>query len=222
MNDSRPTEATSRPRSAGGIAKKPIGNWIQTVSGGMVFPTAPDPREINLEDIAHSLAMQCRFNGHCREFYSVAQHSVIVSRHCHRFPLLGLMHDAAEAYVGDIVRPIKLQIKAFSELEQTVWRSIAAMFGLPMRASAAARDEVLRMDAAVLATELRDLMAPPPWPWAGNQKPLEEVIVPVEWREAKRMFLDRFRLLTEEPLPGPRRTNEENQVDPRAQPASQI
>lgn len=197
--------------------KKPLSNWIQTVSGGMVFPMAPDPREINIEDIAHSLAMQCRFNGHCREFYSVAQHSVIVSRHCHRFPLLGLMHDAAEAYVGDIVRPIKLQIKAFSELEKTVWRSIAAELGrLPLRASTAERDEVLRMDAAVLATELRDLMAPPPRPWAGSQNPLEEVIVPVEWREAKQMFLDRYRLLTEEPLAGPRRTNEENQVDPRA------
>lgn len=197
------------------IEKKPLANWIQTASGRMVFPTGPDPQQICIEDIAHSLALQCRFNGHCREFYSVAQHSVIVSLNCRRFPLLGLMHDAAEAYVGDVVRPIKLQIKAFGELEQLAWRSIASELGLPMRGSAAARDEVLRMDAAVLATEVRDLMAPPPRPWACNQKPLEQVIVPVEWREAKRMFLDRFRLLTEEPLPGPRRTNEENQVDPR-------
>lgn len=87
-------------------------NWIETASG-LQFHFPPKTGEISIYDIAHQLANQCRFNGACREFYSVAQHSVLVARLLEasgaspRIQLLGLLHDAHEAYLGDLVRPLK-------------------------------------------------------------------------------------------------------------------
>ena len=85
-----------------------VGDWIQTMSGVIFYPLDPRPEEIRIEDIAHALSHQCRFAGHCREFYSVAEHSVRVSRELpQEFMLWGLLHDASEAYLVDLPRPIK-------------------------------------------------------------------------------------------------------------------
>ena len=87
---------------------------IQTYTGKWVNPLDVDPNQVELADIAHALAMTCRFSGHCQQFYSVAEHCVRVSlqlqlQHRHNIPLLllGLLHDAAEAYLPDLVAPIK-------------------------------------------------------------------------------------------------------------------
>ena len=85
-----------------------VGDWIQTYTGKQFWPIDPRACEITIEDIAHALSLQCRFSGHCREFYSVAQHSCLVSSYCiDEDAGWGLLHDAAEAYLVDLPRPIK-------------------------------------------------------------------------------------------------------------------
>ncbi|MFG0247924.1 MAG: phosphohydrolase, partial [Phycisphaeraceae bacterium JB051] len=78
-------------------------SWIQTYTGKAFYPLREDPGIIDIRDIAHALSLQCRFNGHCSDFYSVAQHSVHVSEVVPQaFALWGLLHDAAEAYMSDL------------------------------------------------------------------------------------------------------------------------
>lgn len=110
------------------------GYFMHTWSGQKFFPLDPRPDEINIGDIAHALANQCRFNGHTTKFYSVAEHVW----HCSylvppEFALEALLHDAAEAYVGDIIRPLKLipDIKAvYGPIEEAVERAVAERFDL--------------------------------------------------------------------------------------------
>lgn len=84
------------------------GDWMQTYTGRKFWPLNPRAEEVYIEDIAHSLALSCRFNGHCKVFYSIAQHSVLVSQIVKPTQqLIALLHDSAEAYLGDIIRPIK-------------------------------------------------------------------------------------------------------------------
>jgi len=164
-------------------------SWIQTFTGRQFFPLAPRAADVDVRDVAHSLAMQCRFNGHCRSFYSVAEHSVRVSRILDgELRLWGLLHDAAEAYISDLPRPLKATAPEFRAAEDRLLEVIVGGFGLPwpMPAAVAHADEVL------LATELRDLMAPPPEPWPIAVEPLAAAIVPVGHAEAERLFLARF------------------------------
>ncbi len=167
--------------------------WIQTWTGKQVDPLAAHATDIDIRDIAHALSMLCRFNGHCRTFYSVAEHAVRVS---YAVPeddaLWGLLHDAAEAYVTDLPRPVKQRLPAFSDIEDALLAVIMASYGLPWPMPAA----VAEADDRLLATELRDLMGPPPEPWGLNVEPLAEAIEPWPWQEAERRFLARFAELT--------------------------
>jgi hypothetical protein len=168
-------------------------SWIQTYTGRKFFPLEPRPEDIDVRDVAHSLAMQCRFNGHCRPFYSVAEHSVRASRILEgRDRLWGLLHDAAEAYISDLPRPLKATAPAFRAAEDRLLEVIVTRFGLPWPMPAAVADA----DDVMLATEMRDLMAPTPEPWGLAAAPLAETIVPVGHDEAERLFLARFAALT--------------------------
>lgn len=95
------------------VQARPTPNSIEMSSGVYVDVTDPDPDKISVEDIAHALSNVCRYGGHCKRFYSVAEHAVFVSRRVGamggdvRAQLAGLHHDDAEAYLGDIPRPIK-------------------------------------------------------------------------------------------------------------------
>ncbi len=82
--------------------------WFQTYKGNRFYPYKPEKIIIDIEEIAHALSNRCRWGGHSLEFYSVAQHSVLVSRNCPQSPTWGLLHDAAEAYYPDIPRPLKI------------------------------------------------------------------------------------------------------------------
>ena len=115
--------------------------WVQTTGKRAVDLLDPKPEQIDLEDIAWSLARQCRFNGHTILHYSVAEHSTLVSlilgqqKQSREVQLAGLLHDAAEAYLGDIVSPVKrcLSDKAWAELDgidRTLSRAIYSKFGL--------------------------------------------------------------------------------------------
>ena len=112
------------------------GDWFQTATGKQFWPLDPHPDEVCIEDIAHHLANQCRFAGACRAFYSVAQHSVLVS--CavpSEDQKWGLLHDAAEAYLQDLIRPIKAASalgEEYRKIEDLVLRAVCEQFGLPV------------------------------------------------------------------------------------------
>jgi hypothetical protein len=134
-------------------------SWIGTFSGLRFWPLDAAAGEINIEDIAHALSKKCRFAGHCEPFYSVAEHSVEVSlRVSPQNALWGLLHDAAEAYLGDIVRPLKKLIllrtskngtETYESCEIRLMTKIAERFGLAMPMPG----EVAEVDDRMLATE---------------------------------------------------------------------
>ncbi len=101
-----------------------VGDWIMTVSGRHFWPLDPQPAEVHLADIAHALANTCRFTGHCRQFYSVAQHAVLVANLVERLApelaLAALHHDDAEAYLADVAHPVKRFLWFDAEIEGTV------------------------------------------------------------------------------------------------------
>ena len=146
-------------------------HWIQTASGRQFWPLDPRPEDLDLGDIAHALSNLCRFGGHCREFYSVAQHSIHVS--CEVQPralkAAGLMHDATEAYLIDLPRPIKDALPEYRVAEDRLWRVIAKRYGLPE----VLPEEVKEADERMLATEQRDLMAAPPREWEFGHEPYD-------------------------------------------------
>lgn len=151
------------------MAEQPNGRhgpWFLSSRGEQLWPLDMRASDIHIEDIAHSLSLLCRFNGHCRDFYSVAQHSVLVSDVVpEEFALCGLMHDATEAYCGDLVRPIKKAIPMFEVLERDIWAAIAARFELPLDLP----DAVKAADCRMLQTERRDLLVAHSWPWTFEQ-----------------------------------------------------
>jgi 5'-nucleotidase len=175
--------------------------WLQTYSGRAFDFLPAEAENINLIDIAHSLAMQCRFNGHTREFYSVAQHSVLVSdvvvqpsdefygKGRRTTAIWGLLHDAAEAYCGDLVRPIKQLDPIYQAMEEQVLKAVAEHFGLELPIPAS----VHRADNQLLATEARDLLVAPPRPWEPLPEPLGvgEGIIPMDPEAAEALFLER-------------------------------
>src|SRR5512146_2196359 len=106
--------------------------WIQTYTGRQFWPFNPHPEDVRAEDIAHALSQVCRYQGHCLEFYSVAQHSVLVSYAVpDHLALWGLLHDAAEAYLADIARPLKHAFPYFMGVEEEIEKVIAFRFALP-------------------------------------------------------------------------------------------
>lgn len=167
-------------------------NWIQTFTGKQFWPTNPRAEDVDIEDIAHALALKCRYTGHTEVFYSVAQHCVLASRVCDD-PRWALMHDATEAYLPDVARPVKRELNGFREIEDRLMAVIASVVGLPMPMP----ECVHQVDLVMLATERRDLMATPPRPWISTERiePLADEIVPWDWHDAKHEFLYRYRQL---------------------------
>ena len=170
-------------------------SWILTRSGRHFDFVDPQPDQIDLLDIAQALANECRYTGHVRRFYSVAQHSVLVSRIVPtHLALEGLLHDPAEAYCKDIPRPLKHMLPDYRAVEARIDRAIRARFGLPEQESA----EVKRADIILLATERRDLMPADDTPWAilDGVTPLERRITALRPDRAQAMFLKRWVDLT--------------------------
>lgn len=137
-------------------ARSTVGAWTWTYTGVRFYPMSAGPDDIVLRDIAHALAHTCRYNGMCKRFYSVAEHSVIVSQLVEeRWAKWGLMHDAAEAYLGDVIRPVKQGLPQFKEAEARLLKQIAIRFGLlPFSVEP---KEVKYVDSKLLNTELEYL-----------------------------------------------------------------
>ena len=169
------------------------GDFIATFSGRAFWPFDPRPEDVVIEDIAHALSMLCRFGGHTQRFYSVSEHSIHISR---RVPpadaLWGLLHDASEAYLLDLPRPIKVHIPEYRKIEARVMDCIAERFHLEPDEPVS----VQRMDRDIIHDEreqLMPLMKHMPWVWGG--KPHNIIIRGWTPAAAERNFLARFHTL---------------------------
>lgn len=181
-----------------GVGVQERGINMQLFSGKPFFLTDPLAREMRIEDIAHSLANQCRFNGHTIEFYSVAQHSVLVSQYVDpEYAMAGLMHDAGEAYVSDLSKPVKVIIQGeYKALESRIDHVVCEAFDLNYLECHSG--PVKEADMRILSTEKRDLMAAPCGVcWGTIHPPYAEHIVPLLPKEAEKLFLERFKQLTD-------------------------
>lgn len=169
------------------------GDWIQTYTGGKFYPLAPIAEEINPYDIAHALSMLCRFGGHVQRFYSVAEHSLLLS---FAVPpeqaLRALLHDASEAYLVDLPRPIKGMLPDYRKMEDGILDSIGEYFSVQ---GPIMTDEVREADSRILLNE-RAMLLPNTrhgWPSVDHLEPLPGVeiqgLVP---GQAEHLFLIRL------------------------------
>jgi hypothetical protein len=171
------------------------GDWMTTYTGRRFYPTNPNPDDIAIEDIAHALAHICRFGGHSLEFISVAQHCVHVSRLVPReFARLALMHDAPEAYMGDMIQPLKKSMAKFKSVELQIWRAVATKFQLP-DSDPSGNPVIKYADIISCVTERRDLLTSSGEKWSEEYEkavPDPQPIVPLTPKIAEQLFLDRF------------------------------
>lgn len=164
---------------------------ILTATGKRFDLYEPDADLIDPRDISHSLSNLCRFNGHTREFYSVAQHCCIVADLVpEEDKLAALLHDSTEAFVGDMVRPLKEWMHAFQDVEHWIWERICTRFNLDLTLPAS----VHHADLVDLATERRDLMPPDPatWDCLFGIEPAPERIRPWSPTEARLTYHQRL------------------------------
>jgi len=179
--------------------KERKGDWIQTFTGIAFYPLDPRVEDIDILDIAHALSNMCRFTGHTKVFYSVAEHSCRVAEILPReLKLWGLLHDASEAYLVDLPRPLKRHTSLgsiYRSIEDTLMLTICNKFGLPPQMP----KEVSIADDTLLATEARDLLGPRPIPWKNEVIPLCGTIHPwIRPKDIERFFLDIYMLLREQ------------------------
>ena len=173
--------------------QQPIDDWVETYTGKKFRFMNPSPEDIDIVDIAHALSMTCRFGGHCKKFYSVAEHSIHVSvlvAGSAKIALSGLLHDAAEAYLSDICAPVKGFLPRYKEIESSLLGAILAKFGLPRKVSA----EIKLVDRRMCITEgLQLLNNANDWGW--DIAPYNFDLKLWSNRTAEKMFLDRFETL---------------------------
>lgn len=190
-------------------------NSIVTFTGKIFELLNPVPGMVCIEDIAHSLAYQCRYTGHTRQFYSVAQHCVLMAENedLPGDPLVKLLHDAGETYIGDIARPWKKLLRVrvgftynrvrekyeiyepVRDFEQKIQKVIGLALGVDLTHSA----EIKKSDLRMMATEIRDLMPdmPPGFEWGVDlsNPVVEEIIIPWLSEPAEELFLAVYKML---------------------------
>jgi hypothetical protein len=169
------------------------GDWMQTYTGAKFYPMSPSAEDVDPVDIAHSLSLLCRYNGHLDRFYSVGEHCVLMSQAVEpENALWALLHDATEAYVGDMVRPLKLQQPAFVQAEDRVMAAICERFGLDLAMPA----EVKAADSRIILTERAALISNGRHAWSvDGLDPLPVVVRGWGPDEAERAYLARLRQL---------------------------
>lgn len=167
------------------------GQWMQTFTGRPFWPLDPRPDEIHIEDIAHALSLQCRYAGHCRRFYSVAEHCVLLAIHVPpAFKLWALLHDAAEAYLTDIPRPLKGDLGGYAALEDRVMAAVCARFGLSPDMPAIVHE----CDGRIISDERANLSASV-LPWSAQPEPLGVTLRYWSPEQAERAFLHAYERL---------------------------
>ena len=173
---------------------------IETFSGRIVSPLEPNKENIVIEDIARSLSMQCRFNGHCARFYSVAEHSVNTAKVASCLApdnslaaTFALLHDASEAYLCDIPRPLKSEFPNYLEWERELSNIIYMKFAgsLPDHETA---DIVRRSDDIMLATEASALTHSKAVDWGLPEMKIDYIEeMGMSPLDAEELFLQHFR-----------------------------
>lgn len=163
---------------------------MQMHSGVCLYPLDVKEEDIRIEDIAHHLSMNVRFNGAVKYPYSVAQHSWLLSHLVSdENKLCALLHDAPEAILGDMIRPIKYLFPKFIEIENNIWAVIARKYGLPQKIP----EEVKLNDTKICFTEKRDCLNPSVDDiWGDDIEPHKIKIKQMSWQESKQLFLGRF------------------------------
>ena len=173
-------------------------DWLVSHSGKQIRPLQLTLEDIDIEDIAHGLSLQCRYMGQIKFHYSVALHSIWVSFKVPlKYALEGLLHDASEAYFQDIIRPLKYStiFKAYRKVEKECEEKIARKYGLVYPWP----DCVKEADNRMCMTERRDLVSPHAWEWFNHDiAPYPETLPEVDPATVKRLFLERFNQLTTE------------------------
>lgn len=166
------------------------GPTIMLASGRLFDFLDPHGSDFSIEDIAHGLAHICRYAGQCRDFFSVAEHSIMVSDTVSEFAYEALLHDAAEAFIGDVTRPLKQLLPEFRRIEANVQDAIMKRFGMDPGYWKSVKDADLR----VLAAEQTQVMAPgcADWAVAACIEPAPVVVRHLPPAAAKREFLDRY------------------------------
>ena len=173
--------------------EKTMGPYIETYSGHRIHFGKLTPDDISIIDIAHSLSQICRFTGHTKEFYSVAQHSVLVcdAQNTIAEKRAGLLHDATEIYLNDLPSPLKISVDLgdYKKLENEMHDVINKKYNV----NGGMTPNIKKADLQALFTEKRDVLnKPSDWGWGDNIKRFKEIIIPLQPKEAKALFLKRF------------------------------
>lgn len=172
------------------------GDWIQTFTGRQFWPIDPLPKDVHIDDIAHALSMLCRFAGHCKRFYSVAEHSVLLASKVEpEHALWALLHDASEAYIVDIPRPIKPFLLGYAEAETAIQGAVCKKFGLPETMPSA----VKAADRAILTDEAAQNMTTSHLTDKGSSAPLGVTLQFWSPGEAEERFHDAFSTISAVP-----------------------
>lgn len=171
-----------------------VGPTIMLHSGAWLDLSSPATSDFSIEDIAHGLAHLCRYAGQCSDFYSVAEHSLLVYNMVPEQGLSALLHDAAEAFLGDITRPLKQMLPDYRRIEQEVQSAILERFGLPLVSD----PSIKQADLRVLAAEQQQIMPSGTDAWAQSAgiAPAPVVVRHLSPAAAKREFLIRFDALS--------------------------
>jgi 5'-deoxynucleotidase YfbR-like HD superfamily hydrolase len=182
--------------------------WIETYSGKPFWPLEPDAADVNIHDIAHALSMNCRFCGHVKHHFSIAQHSVIMTLAAgleHPFAIDILLHDVDEAYFPDIPSPYKDRVfvnmgdndhVSVSEIGKQIRKAVYIRYGLFHEVTTDIKQIIRSLDLQALAREHKDLMPfGKHWPTLNNVHPFRNPIQKWTPDEAKEHFLQLFRIL---------------------------
>lgn len=173
-----------------------IGDWMITYTGRRFWPLDPRPEDVDFRDIGHALSLICRYGGHVRRFYSVAEHCNLLAKYFlergdFTWARYALLHDAEEAYIGDMIRPLKPSMPAFkaagSLIEQVVLKRAGLDLPLP--------HEIHEADAGIIGDEARALFRPETLEaadWVPNFGPLGVAVVGDAPHVAEREFASLF------------------------------
>ncbi len=189
---------------------KPKKTEVETSTGKFLDMENPSAEAIDIDDIAHSLGNICRYNGHCLNYYSVAEHAVAVSKRLERkgygknIQLAGLHHDDAESFLGDIPRPLKpLLGQAYIDLTDAIDVVICEGLGLPFGPEAFHSEEVKASDDWNLRVEALHLLPSQGKGWLPTTSTEKQLVVPDYYlngigpKTASKLYLARHRELTQ-------------------------